>query len=273
MPHYTLGIDPGQSADPTALALLEQDQVDQPIYRLRALHRFPIGTPYTELPRALWSRLTTDPLDGHVKLAIDATGVGAPVVDYFRDHLPEITIYAITITAGTNTTGTHRDPHVPKRDLISTASVILEQRRLHIAANMRDTPTLSDELLAYRRTLNECGYYTYQAASGSHDDLVLALSLALWTAEHKRIPSPVSYKSSYEQLRKHRIPSTPNHRRPTTPALELRPEFLSQRSSKTVPKVSATLDLHDLLRSSSCLELRWLRRQRSGVVCPFVLRS
>jgi len=207
MPYYTLGIDPGQSTDPTAMVLLEQDRGGQPAYRVRALHRFRIGTPYTELPRALEARLTADPLHGHVKLAIDATGVGAPVVDYFRYHLPEIPIYAITITAGTRVTGWSKDPRVPKRDLIGTASVIVEQRRLHVAANMRDTQALVDELLAYRRTLNEGGYATYQAASGSHDDFVLALSLALWTAEHKPIPAP-TYNSNYTQLRKHRIPTT-----------------------------------------------------------------
>jgi hypothetical protein len=207
MPYYTLGIDPGQAADPTALALLEQDRADQPVYLLRALHRFPIGTPYTELPRALKSRLTADPLSGHAKLAIDATGVGTPVVDHFRDHLPEIPIYAITITAGTRVTGWGKNPHVPKRDLIGTASVILEQSRLRVAANMRETQALVDELLAYRRTLNERGYDTYQAASGSHDDFVLALSLALWTDEHKPIPAQ-TYKSNYTQLRNHRIPTT-----------------------------------------------------------------
>jgi len=142
-----------------------------------------------------------------VKLAIDATGVGAPVVEYFRDHLPEIPIYAITITAGTNVTGTARGPHVPKRDLISTTSVILEQRRLRVAANMHDTSALVDELLAYRRTLNDRGHDTYQAPSGSHDDLVLALSLALWTAEHKPLPAR-PYKSRYAQLRNYRIPTT-----------------------------------------------------------------
>ena len=34
------------------------------------------------------------------------------------------------------------------------------------------------------------GTDTYAAAAGSHDDLVLALSLALWTAEHRTAVYP-----------------------------------------------------------------------------------
>jgi Terminase RNaseH-like domain len=205
MPYYVLGLDPGQAADPTAVALVEYDYMQQPVYRLRGLHRFPLGTPYTELPGALETRLHEPPLTGCVTLAVDATGVGAPVIDHFRKHLPSIPLYAITITAGTTVTGSGQHPHVPKRDLISTSSVILEQRRLQVAENMRNTEALTDELLAYRRTTTERGHDTYAAASGSHDDLVLALSLALWTAEHKA-PRRRVYHSNIKVLTETRLP-------------------------------------------------------------------
>ena len=153
----------------------------------RSTPRTPNSPPHSRI------RLNTAPLANHVALAIDATGVGAPVIDHFRQQLPAIPLYAITITAGASITGGHKNPHVPKRDLISTTSVILEQRRLRIAANMRDTETITDELLAYRRTTTDHGNETYAAAAGNHDDLVLALSLALWTAEHKPLPHPHHY--------------------------------------------------------------------------------
>ena len=54
---------------------------------------------------------------------------------------------------------------------------------------MRDTQKLIDELLDYRRSTTLRGNDTYAAASGKHDDLVLALSLALWTAENRRPPA------------------------------------------------------------------------------------
>jgi hypothetical protein len=202
MPSYAIGIDPGQAADPTALALVEYEPTESRHYLLRGLHPFPLGTPYTVLPVALAERLGAEPLVDKTIVAIDATGVGAPVIDLVRESLPAVTVYGITITAGTGVTGKERNPHVPKRDLIGTTSIILEQRRLQIAGNMHDTEALTEELLAYRRTLTDRGTDTYAAAAGSHDDLVLALSLALWTAEHRRaatspgctILSPTKYR-------------------------------------------------------------------------------
>lgn len=194
---YVLGIDPGQANDPTAVALLELDTADRPIYHLRGLHRFPLGTPYTKLPDAIAKKLKREPLAGRTSLAIDSTGVGAPVVEHFQTALLDVPLYAITITAGAAVTGTSRKPHVPKRDLIGTTSVILEQHRLRIAREMRDTPALEDELLAYRRSISDHGADTYTAPIGTHDDLVLALSLALWTAEKR----PATRSSAYRPIR------------------------------------------------------------------------
>ena len=183
MTAYILGIDPGQVSDPTALALVEYDQ-PRGTYLVRGLHRLPLGTPYTELPTMLAATLATEPLLGRTAVAIDATGVGRPVIELVRDALPQ-KVYGITITSGTTQTGRQMNPGVPKRDLIATTSVVLEQHRMRIAADMRETEQLRDELLAYRRKTNEHGTTSYGAPPGVHDDLVLALSLALWTAEHR----------------------------------------------------------------------------------------
>jgi hypothetical protein len=187
---YTLGLDFGQSNDHTALALIEADYTTKPIYRLRGLHRYPRGTPYTELPARIGPRLNEPPLVHRVQLALDATGVGAPVVELFREQLPQPPICAITITSGNDVTGTHSNPHVPKRDLIMTTSVIFEHHRLEIAHDMHDTQALVAELHAFRRSTTEHGNDTFTAPRGDHDDLLLALSLALWTAEHKQPPRP-----------------------------------------------------------------------------------
>ena len=196
LPYYVIGVDPGQAADPTAVAIVEYqyERHARTTYRVTGLHRFRLGTPYTDLVDPFRDRLEQKPLRRRTNLAVDATGVGTPFIDLLRDELGPNRIYAVTITSGATVTGTNGNPHVPKRDLIGITSVILEQRRLRIAENMRDTGALIDELLAFRRTTTERGNDTYSAASGSHDDLVLALSLALWTAEH-RSPPPRMYAS------------------------------------------------------------------------------
>lgn len=185
-PYYTLGLDLGKWADPTALVVVESDPSTS-VLRLVGLKRFPLRTPYTEILRVLEGRLNSGPLAGRVRLAVDATGMGAPFVDQFRDQLPAIDMYAITITAGNNVHGDRRDLRLPKQDLIATTALVLENGRLRIATEMQETPTLIDELLSYQYTRNENGYDTYGASVGQHDDLVIALSLALWLTQNQRI--------------------------------------------------------------------------------------
>jgi hypothetical protein len=206
MASYVLGLDLGQSPDATALALLEYDDIQEPDYRLRGLYRFPRGTPYTNLSDPICRHICEVELRDRVNIAVDASGAGRPVVDYLREELYPVSMFAITITGGNETTGEHRKPNVPKRDLIGTTSLILEQRRLRIAENMMHTEALIDELLAYRRTISERGNDTYGAPSGSHDDLVLALSLALWTAENRR-PAARHYPIGNPNTLDYRIPS------------------------------------------------------------------
>jgi len=85
---YVTGLDLGQAADFTALAVLEQTRIEDPYdpprtqrhYAVRHLQRFALGTPYTttceEVASTFWDR----PLAG-TTLAVDQTGVGRPVVD------------------------------------------------------------------------------------------------------------------------------------------------------------------------------------------------
>jgi hypothetical protein len=191
--YYTLGLDVGKAQDPTALAVIETDLSTTDV-RLVSLHRFLLGTPYTDLLGQLKHRLTSPPLGGRVRLAVDATGLGGPFVDMFRNELPAIDLFAITITSGYTVRGNRRNPHVPKHDLIATTSLSFEQAHLRIAAEMRETQNLFDELLSYQHIHTDHGNDSYSSSAGQHDDLVLALSLALWLIEERPIHS---YQSSY----------------------------------------------------------------------------
>ncbi len=93
---YLAGIDLGQTADPSALAVLEKHgQREQAVYHLRFLKRFDLGTHYddvvSETVRVLSAAPLTrpaEPLKGPA-LAIDATGVGKAVVELFQRRRPE----------------------------------------------------------------------------------------------------------------------------------------------------------------------------------------
>jgi hypothetical protein len=189
---YVVGLDLGQANDPTAVAIVEHDYIDpQPTYRIRALHRYPLGTRYPAIVNDVTARLLAPPLKHASLLAIDGTGVGRPIVDLFKDN-PELQdIYGITITGGGSPTGNGYRLSVPKHELISTSTILFQQHRIRISTDLPDTPTLIGELLNYRIRTTDSGHQRYEPASTTeHDDLLLALSLALWTAQRRpaRIP-------------------------------------------------------------------------------------
>jgi hypothetical protein len=45
-----------------------------------------------------------------------------------------------------------------------------------------DAGALADELKDFRRKVSEAGRATYSARTGAHDELVLAVAIALWFA-------------------------------------------------------------------------------------------
>ena len=148
------------------------------------LDRHELHTPYPEIVDRIGALLRTPPLRLEcTPLVVDATGVGAPVVDMMRQAGLGPT--AVTITAGFTPS---YDPHdgsyrVPKRDLISTMSVLLEQRRLRIPRTLPNADLLTRELREFRRTVTKVGTDAYAAERDRHDDLVLAIALAGWHRE------------------------------------------------------------------------------------------
>jgi hypothetical protein len=216
---YHLGLDLGQSADYTALAVVEEPvwvhpdwelplaapasgwlspadltplQVQQaranafyfgrppqPRLAVRHLERFKLGTPYPAIVERVGRLLATPPLDRGTALVVDATGVGAPVVDLFRHA--GLRPIAVTITGGHEVVADRAQAHVPKRELISTVQALLQSGRLKIAEGLPEAATLVRELLAYQVKVSAAGRDTYGAwREGQHDDLVLALALAGW---------------------------------------------------------------------------------------------
>jgi hypothetical protein len=193
---YFIGLDLGQSHDFTAIAILERAVLRGDFdhaawaYRkevqlhLRHLERVPIGTPYPDVVRRVVEITHSPKLTGPIHLAVDNTGVGAAVMDLLRAAQPRASLLPVTITAGDTQNFSHRTHRVPKRDLVVGLQVLLQRGALLIAADLRDAPTLLNELMAMQVKISTAGNEQFGAwREGSHDDLVLALALACWAAE------------------------------------------------------------------------------------------
>ena len=148
---FFLGLDLGQVRDPSAIAVVQRswlqgkDTPQDPVrfvsyYLCGYLRRWPLGTSYSEIVRAVADLVRQPPLDWPT-LAIDATGCGLPVIDSFKAANIQAVIRPILITAGhvtnINDSGCFC---VPKVDLVGVTRVILDNRRLQIA-DVPDSPT------------------------------------------------------------------------------------------------------------------------------------
>ena len=160
----------------------EAESVPEPVYEVRHLERLPLGTRYPEVVGRVKALLGTPPLADECALAVDATGVGVAVTDMLRNA--GLYFDSVTITSGEKESREGSHWRVPKRDLISACQVLLQQRRLKIAASLPEAKTLTEELLNFRYKITQASNLTYETwREGAHDDLVLALSLAVWEAE------------------------------------------------------------------------------------------
>lgn len=198
-PAFIVGIDLGQAFDYTAVCVLQQDSVleDGPRgrsvtrrYQARHLERFTLGTSYpaqAERIGAIVARIrelaglrSGSPL---LRLVVDQTGVGRPVVDMLRKagHDP----LAVSIHGGDLTTRDGREWRVPKRELVSVLQVLLQSKRLQVANELEHAETLVKEMLAFKVEISKTGHDTYgnDWRENDHDDLVLAAALAAWAGE------------------------------------------------------------------------------------------
>src|SRR5262249_38803886 len=183
-PRYYIGLDLGQSKDFTAMAILQAfgEKKSERIFHARHLQRYELGTPYPTIVASVAQMLKREPLsESKPTLAVDGTGVGAAVVDLFRKEKFNASFRPIIITGGDQVTREGGVTRVPKRDLVGVTQVALQTSRLKVSAELPEAATLVSELQSFQVRITAAANDTYGAwREGTHDDLVLAVSMALW---------------------------------------------------------------------------------------------
>ena len=189
------GLDLGQRHDHSAIAVVERMN----LYRafetpslhsliLRHIERAPLGTPYPRLVARVKQIVHSGLAEGGCLLAVDATGVGAPVVEMLRGAGLGCEVTAVSITGGDRERYSAGLWNVPKKDLLSGLQVLLDRGELRIARSLGHTSALLKELVDVKAILSNGGHLRMGAdGAGQHDDLVIALALACWRARRKQI--------------------------------------------------------------------------------------
>ena len=187
---FFIGLDLGQKRDFSALAVVEREEQwpqfrvpGQLTLRVRHLERMPLGTRYTNVAARVGAVVRDPALAGRSRLVVDATGVGAPVVDLLRAGRLPCALTAVTITSGEKAEGWGQEWRVPKKDLIAGVRVLLESGQLKIQRALKEAETLVRELGDIRAQVRPGGRTRLGAdGTGQHDDLALAVALACWQA-------------------------------------------------------------------------------------------
>ena len=203
---FVVGVDLGCMGDPTAICVLHHSRTpinkwkvtkranadcynvtEQEVAVLSAvvhLERVPLGTEYPVVAEHVAALLQRDPLDRvepSPDLVCDATGVGLPVVQILEAK--GLKPLKVTITSGGEQTRlANRHFHVAKSLLISHLDAAIHTGELRFAEKLLEAPAMKDELANFNRHVGSAGRATYAARTGQHDDLVLAVALAVWRA-------------------------------------------------------------------------------------------
>ncbi len=197
-----VSVDPGRMRDPSALVILEKFVCDRQrvvttkfnhipaVIRSRQInryavvnaHRYPTGTTYPELvERVSQVMRQLPPRMERPRLILDATGVGRPVSDLFRQS--GLQPFDVVLTGGNAAVRTDTGASVPKQDIVATLDAILSDGRLTITGQADASEVLRSELEDFQSGRTARGHETFAASGARHDDTVMALATGLWAAE------------------------------------------------------------------------------------------
>jgi hypothetical protein len=192
-PAYYMSLDLGYLRDHAALVILEYRPIptgtrDAATYQflyqreLRLVHieRFRLRTGVRDLVARV-SQLCQHPHLAHnTQLLIDATSQPM-VVQLFRDAKLPVNLIPVTITSGEKVVVSGSERSVPKKLLVSCLETVFERDILKIAAALGQADLMQDELRQFERWSGRGGKLKFGAGAG-HDDLVMALAMAVWWA-------------------------------------------------------------------------------------------
>jgi hypothetical protein len=146
------------------------------IFRVGWLGRLPLKTPYTAVIERI--RYIMDRLPRETSLVCDYGGVGRGIFDMLVDA--GLSPIGVTLTGGYETHWGGGNATVPKSTLVSKLVALVHGASLFVHEDLSDWPALKRELMNFRPEVTAAGRESWNARSGTHDDLVVAVALCAW---------------------------------------------------------------------------------------------
>lgn len=156
-------------------------------YYLRHLERVR-GESYPAIVKKVTKMMHSPMLKDNASLVVDATDVGAPLIDLFEGA--GLNPVAVFIHGGDRVTqdgNNLRNWRVPKRGLVGCLQVILQSERFKVTSKLALGPILQAEMLKFRVKIDPANAHDSYSAwrEADHDDLVLSVALACGWGERE----------------------------------------------------------------------------------------
>jgi len=154
-----IGIDFGRYRDSTVITVVEKQQED--LYKIVFLKEF-IGVDFVEQKEYIKRLISVlNPL----KVLVDKTGLGIPMYDFLSKEFSQVEGVTFTSTS--------------KEAMILNLYNHVRSRRITIPIDAKE---LINQLHSFQRIQEKTGKIKYEAPPNTHDDYVISLALALYSA-------------------------------------------------------------------------------------------
>ncbi len=188
--HHIISLSLGTVAEPSAVVVIApRTEVDQPesgerrrdwenYFDVTDLLRWPAGHPIPAIVTRVNELMSDKRLAKKCHLLLDITSTGkAPLRVFERTGLYPKSIDLTNAGAKEHSDGV---THVPLRDVIGAAQVIVQTRHLKVSNKLELAPTLIGDLLSFDPKPVARGL---DLRGGRNCDLVYALAIGLWWAD------------------------------------------------------------------------------------------
>lgn len=193
---WIISADLGQANDYTAISIIQRivtgygvlgaDKRGEKQLLLRHIERIR-DVPYPEIVDRIKTLYKKPALQGEKAVVIDFTGLGRPVFDMMEKAGFHHSMCGVNITGGTDVTYQNRHYNVPKRELVSTLQIQLQNGVFRIAKGLKEANALIEEMANFQTTITAAGNDTYNGRTGVHDDIVMSVAMGVWLGSRNTI--------------------------------------------------------------------------------------